>query len=293
MRLPKVKMLRQLLYWVQERQIVHLKRQNGDPWPWTKDPILQRYRFCCSYREDDKVTKWIRENWREPYKDHPNLWFAMAIARQINWPDALQAMGFPEVWDPRKALRALDKRRNGGEKVFTSAYLIGGGIPKGMAKTRYIIMNVLNPLYRYSLNHRTKIFQNNTLKETWEWLVQFHGWGKFLAYEVITDLRHTRYLCNAIDIKTWANVGPGAERGLNRLYERELRTHQNQAILLEELCTVSEWIEKNRDQSILPTWEARDAEHLFCEFDKMLRVTERQSQNRIVGLERFRHPGLI
>ena len=82
--------LRRLLDFMQERQRIYLKRQAGEPWPWTDDPILRDYRIENVFREQDRVTVWLREHWREPYAAHPNLWFAMAVARQINWPDTLE-----------------------------------------------------------------------------------------------------------------------------------------------------------------------------------------------------------
>lgn len=291
-KLPVKPMLKVFLNWVEERQRVHLRRESGEPPPWTNNPILRKYRFCSTYREDDRVTKWIREHWREPYAQHPNLWFAMCIARQINWPDSLEAIGFPETWEPRKVLKILNQRMKDRKKTFTSAYLLGGGNNTGLSKVEYIINHVLNPVYR-KFSVGTVLHANATLQAVWETLIQFHGWGKFLAYETVTDLRHTRYLCNAPDINTWANAGPGAQRGLNRLYRRELNQSHPQTQLLEELLLLNTWVTENRDVKLLPTWEARDTEHCSCEFDKMLRAVERERDGKTVGLERFKPPGLV
>ena len=297
LKLPGKPMLRVFLNWVEERQRVHLRRESGEPPPWTDNPILRKYRFCSTYREDDRVTKWIREHWREPYKDHPNLWFAMCIARQINWPDSLEAIGFPETWEPRKVLKILNRRMKDKKKTFTSAYLLGGGNNTGLSKPEYIVNHVLNPVWKsYWKNIRMPEmfpgFSQPELQDMFEWLIQFHGWGKFLAYETVTDLRHTRYLCNAPDINTWANAGPGAQRGLNRLYKRELNKSHSQSQLLEELLLLNSWVIENRDTRLLPTWEARDTEHGLCETDKMLRAKEREAAGKVSGLERF-HAGLL
>jgi hypothetical protein len=294
---PPVKMLRQMLNFMHERQRVYLKRQAGEPWPWTKDPILRRFRFCCVYRENDRVTKWIRENWREPYADHPNLWFALCLARQINWPDTLEAVGFPAKWDPRRVLRVIERRRAAHQKIYTSAYLLGGGNFTGWSKPRYTVMGILNPLWKkgaLAMHPPIQSAPENlaTLRGYHEWLTTFHGFGKFLAYEVVTDLRHTRYLCHAPDIMTWANIGPGAQRGLNHLYGREPMSGHSQVQLLNELLSVQEWITANRDPEILPTIEARDVEHSLCEYWKLVRAAQRIREGRVTGLESFRPPGL-
>ncbi len=286
-------MLKKLLAFIEERRRIRIKRESCEPWPWTKDIILQQYRFCEVYRELDRVTTWIRKNWREPYAQHNNLWFAMCIARQINWPDSLEAIGFPERWEPKRVRKILEKRKLDGKKVYTSAYLLGGGNTQGVSKIEYTV-KILDNVWK-SFHKVTPTFTDFQwpLQGVFEWLLQFHGFGKFLSYEVVTDLRHTRYLEHAVDKMTWANIGPGAQRGLNRLYERELHATHPQAQLLEELLLVMDWIVRERNTDLLPTWEARDMEHCECEWDKRERAEERLKAGKIVGLERFRPPGLL
>ena len=281
---PRVGMLRLLLRWMHERQQIYQRRQAGAPPPWTTDPILRQYKACNVYREQDKVTRWIRENWQEPFATHPNLWFAMCIARHINWPPTLAEIGFPEEWNPRRVLRVMERRVARGQKVYSGAYLLGGGNREGLKKPRYTIMNVLNPVFRAVTTGKQtppwedgKHIEEVTLEAVHAWLLQFWGWGRFLAYETVTDLRHTRYLCNAPDIMTWANAGPGAQRGLNRIYGRELRSHHKADQLLDEMRTM----------------EIRDIEMSLCELDKFCRAKERLAAGKIVGLDRYVPPGLV
>ncbi len=112
-----------------------------------------------------------------------------------------------------------------------------------------------------------------TLQATWEWLKKVDLLGDFMAYEIVTDLRHTDLLCNAPDIMTWANPGPGAMRGLNRIHGRDLggRGNRDQFIKeMQELLKASRfkkyWLEDWQ------RWEMRDVEHTLCEFDKYERV---------------------
>ena len=77
------------VYWITEREAIRKRREAGEPAPWTTDPILAAYRFCNVWREDDAVTRHIAWTWRDPYSDDPHLWFAMTVARLINWPDTL------------------------------------------------------------------------------------------------------------------------------------------------------------------------------------------------------------
>ncbi len=262
---------------MKERHTIYLKRKAGKLWPWTKDKILQDYRFCNIFRELDTVTKWINDNWRIPFKDHPNLWFAMAIARQINWPDTLSEIGFPTKWDPKRVKKIMYARKKKKQKVYTGAYMLTA--VKCRTKAEYTIDKILTPLYK---NKKVIPQKGDTLQEAWHRFLPCEGFGKFLAFEVITDLRHTRYLKNATDILTWANPGPGAYRGLNRIFghkleqKRSLEALEEMQFLLKESKKKINW--PNDKQ--YPRLEMRDIEHTLCEFDKYERVRLDQGRPR-------------
>jgi hypothetical protein len=52
-------------YWISERHSIFLRRQEGKPKPWTDDPILRDYKFTNPFRENDRGTVWLRENFLE------------------------------------------------------------------------------------------------------------------------------------------------------------------------------------------------------------------------------------
>ena len=69
----------QFLYWFKERHQIYLKRQRGEPPPWTDDEVLQSYYFTNPYREHDKTTvvqgqamlSWDQLFGREPGRVNP------------------------------------------------------------------------------------------------------------------------------------------------------------------------------------------------------------------------------
>lgn len=107
-----------------------------------------------------------------------------------------------------------------------------------------------------------------------------------MAYEVVTDLRHTRYLNEAPDIYSWANAGPGAIRGLNRLHGRDLgakpKPEATNREMFDLMNDLNDWAEPGFTQTFgprldggedtFPRFEMRDIEHCLCEFDKYERV---------------------
>ncbi len=260
-------------YYINERHFIYTLRQEGKPYPWSGDKILTTYSFCNVFRELDTVTIWLRQNWREPYDGHPNLPFAMSMARQINWPDTLEEVGFPITWEPERIKTIMQERMDRGEKVYTGAYMLTGTL--GGPKVAQTIDKILTPLYE---NPPTLYPQS--LEDTWREYLPYIGFSGFMAYEVVTDLRHTKHLQQAQDIMTWANAGPGAKRGLNRIHGRKLswttrsKNHFNTEMI--------ELLELSPDylQEHVPALEMRDIEHCLCEFDKYERARLGQGRPR-------------
>lgn len=283
-----------------KRHDIYLARQANRPKPWTDDYILRDYRFCNVYRELDTVTIWIRKNIRERYWDHPNLWFMLAIARRINWPPTLQYLMEPGLkvggawplrdYDPEIMMRRLDSRTADGEQVYTGAYMITaqtGAAHTGQTKSRTTAYANLGKLW--DARGEVEPLLHGSLEQAFNAILgRGFAWGPFMTYEVVTDLRHTRYLSQAEDIHTWANAGPGAIRGLNRLCGEPL-TKQPAPILtlraMGELLGLSRKRTYWPNSSKYPTLEMRDIEHCLCEFDKYERVRLGE------GAPRSKYPG--
>jgi hypothetical protein len=250
--------------YINERHNIYLHHQKRDPFPWTEDEILQTFSFCNVFRELDTVTIWIRQNWRELYPDHPNLPFAMSMARQINWPDTLEELGFPEHWNPERVKAIMQDRMNRREKVYTGAYMLTGTL--GGTKVEQTTDKILTPLYE-----NPPPIHHNSLQNTWAEYLPYAGFSGFMAYEVVTDLRHTKHLENAEDIMTWANAGPGANRGLNRIHNRELKKTIKKEQLTEEMMDLLDYSVEILEPHV-PPLEMREIEHCLCEFDKYERT---------------------
>jgi hypothetical protein len=112
-----------------------------------------------------------------------------------------------------------------------------------------------------------------TLHAVWEGLQRYTGWGPFMAYQVVVDMRWTRYLQNAPDIQTWAALGPGSRRGLNRLMGRDPKAPLSQEQGLEEMLELRRLLGKT---GVLAPWlvlpDLSDVQNCLCETDKWMRV---------------------
>jgi hypothetical protein len=279
-----------LIYFINERHHIYLRRQAGSKPPWTSDPILANYRFCNVFRELDRTTTWIREHWRDPMDRTASvteLWFWMVVARLFNWIPTLQVLNrfVPSAWNPDRVQTILEIQKEEGNKIYTSAYMLRGPAGGG-DKIEYTVWKILQPLWDAQLNFELYLEDYKPgLQDLSKWFQNFHGIGPFLAYEIVTDLRHTRYLRDAPDINSWANAGPGAIRGLNRLLGRPLKSRMKQEEALHLMTGLLDnlnrrhrvpWGDKHKYIALapwIPQLELRDVEHSLCEVDKYLRVT--------------------
>lgn len=284
-----------LLQFMRERHRIYLRRfVEKLPPPWTEDPILQRYKFCNIYRELDRVTVWIREHIREPYAQHPQLWFMLAAARQINWPDTLAELiedrrgAWPRRagrWSPERACKIMRARAARGDKVYTGAYMIrGAGRNKGPReaadKPHYTVYRVLVPLWEQRKDLSSKF--KHTLRGGFEALRARYGWGDFMAAQVIADLKYTPGLSMAPDWWDWAVLGPGSRRGLTRVLGDEITHGYSEDEALQHLGWVREYVEKHSDLERLCL---QDVQSALCEYDKYerTRLGEGRPRSRFNG----------
>lgn len=301
--------------YARERHSTHLRRAAGlPPASWTADPILQQYRFCNVFRELDRTTIWFRENVRDPLRSSSDVLLATVLFRwfnrivtgeQIFCQTDLEYMPPATPWEVALATNTtLPLRRGirGKGPYVTGSYIIK--TPDGMSKLDGVLWCVEQFMLReYSMPgigpalgwQQAASLEPDacvTMEMMWQWLRQFPYLGDFMSYEVVTDLRHTALLERATDIMTWANPGPGAMRGLNRIHGRDL----NKRVLKEQACRemqellamsqdwrywprpgtpVADWATswgRAEMTGSWPAWEMREVEHTLCEFDKYERA---------------------
>jgi hypothetical protein len=319
--------------YARERHKVALLKMAECPRPWTLDPILAQYRFTNVYRELDKTTMWFKKHVRDPLRNQPEVLLATVVFRMLNRIETGEALfcqtvmgdreaGGSTAWEYymagegtkvnllKQAIRAYVGPRG---PYVTGAYIIS--TPPGHAKLdgvmRIIDQFATRLCDKPSCGHADWMCCARRLLESrgelrmqgvFDWLRQFPYLGTFHSYEIVTDLRHTALLDRAPDILTWANMGPGARRGLNRIAGRQrvgrgLRDGWGTPIPAQQALDEMQWLLKlSRDarhwpqenkrmkggimSELWPRWEMREVEHTLCEFDKYERVRTGEGKPR-------------
>lgn len=255
-----------LTFWefVTERHAIYLRRQAGQPWPWTENKILQEYYFCNIFRELDKTTIWFKDNVREPLANYFDVVMATVIFRWFNRVDTGEKLlkhNLYRQWHTPTALLLLENQH----PVVTGAYIIK--TPNGMDKLNGVCW-CIDQMWNKRLEIRDYMTDVHYLQDAWQYISKFPYQGPFMSYEVVTDLRHTCVLRSARDIHGWANIGPGAARGLGYL-----KLAPTQQALLKLLG------ESTRAFMYGPM-EMRDIEHSLCEYAKYRNAGTSQPMKR-------------
>lgn len=254
-------------YWILERENIRNQRRLKMPPPWTTDPILSQYRFCNVVRIDDKVSQWLLKNWYIPYRDHPNMLAAVALARFFNLPLSLEAItdrvfreGRPDWAGIRSRLQRLKKLGT----VFNAAYMVRGN--DGVDKVESVVTYNVMPLFR-----RKGVLAPRSMEETWRNVSAVHGYGSFMAGQIVADLRWA--VSGAwSDRREWAPMGPGSRRGMNRVLERPVNSPMTQEEFLSHLTDLRYKIGPRLPEGINERMEAIDWQNVMCEHDKYERT---------------------
>jgi len=271
-----------LFDWANERESIRILKDSREPSPWSTDPILNQYRFCNVYREQDRVTKWVKKNVRDAYADSPNLWIMILLTRIINWPGTIEAIikdpisGWPDTkYNGAKISATMEKYKMLHSKMYTGAYMVRAEANKKVEwyswpKERYVAEIVVGGAWE-----RRKILQHaatTTIENFVQLLVECYGVGPFIAYQTAVDLTWCEgWLDEAEDLNTWAMCGPGTTRGLNRLAGRQVSAHPKESVLLSELGELYEAQDFYLDSYMEPI-RLSDITNCCCEFDKYERV---------------------
>lgn len=279
-------------HFMEERELIRLRREAGQPWPWSQDKILQTYSFTNLRRYHDRTSEFLRKKLYSPNRRSSPIDILMNCAtfRYFGTTRFAEAVGWGqhEKWNDaerrfKNLVKVAGNMRASGQKPFTAAYVIsnlGRSDPK-----EQVVADCLRALRR---NAERVVEQRSVgwkaASDRMSQVLGFKGSG-FMTKETLLDTMFCDFWPNRLSVHglaltvpndwdEWTPVGPGSIRGAARLLgwsdPSDARLDQ------QETRDVIMWLHEMQKSN----WDERKYGHLYphdiqfqlCEFDKYERV---------------------
>ena len=268
-------------YWelAAKRQEIFFTRYDGNPPPWSDDPILQTYKFTNAYRASDRVSQYLIS--KVIYSDEftkEDLLLRILLFKFFNRIGTWQLLeaNFGRIvvdsFSAPKFSRALTRAASSGSRVYTAAYIMPSGMGGGRHYPRKHLMHLhlLNKMIEDGLPN--KLGEARSMKEAFEALLGYPTIGPFLAYQYVTDLNYSPLL--NFEEMEFVVPGPGAKEGIRKCFSDP--GGLTEADIIRVVADRQEVEFERLGISFKSLWGRRlqliDCQNLFCEVDKYARV---------------------
>lgn len=268
------------LYWyfACERQNIFWKKLNNEPAPWTNDRILQQYKFCNSYRFNDRVSQYLIKNViynGKKYSAEDTL-FRIILFKLFNlestWELLTDCFGdiTLENFDASKYSKVLNEAINSGNKIYNDAYISCANKVFGYDRKHD---NHLALLYKMFVKDKmqNKILNCITMKEAFEIIKSYPLIGNFMAYQLVTDINYS-------DVVNWQEneftvAGPGSQRGIKKCFIDKEGMSDEEIIKYMYENQDKEFARLNLNFKRIGNRSLQliDCQNIFCELDKYCR----------------------
>lgn len=267
-------------YWkfAAERQNIFFNRLRGNSKPWTNDPILQKYKFCNTYRASDRVSQFLIRN--VIFKGNQleeEVIFRTLLFRMFNKIETWEFLesSFGEIstsnFDIELYGDALLQRRHSGQPIFGNAFILCANKAFGYDQKH---LNYLALIRHMVLQDHvpSQVVRAKSLQEIFNLIRSYPLLGNFMAYQMSVDLNYS----DAVDFSEndFTVAGPGAERGIKKCFSSTSGKTSDYVI---------RWMVDNQESeferlgiNFQTLWgrplHCIDCQGLFCETDKYSRV---------------------
>ena len=110
--------------------------------------------------------------------------------------------------------------------------------------------------------------------------VASEGLGSFMRGQIVADLKYLPFMLEVPDWNTWATPGPGSQRGLNIVYERDMDTPWPKGEWLMSLQALSDLVTPMLKGYGMDRLHNQDLQNCLCEWSKYTKVATGQGRPR-------------
>lgn len=288
-------------YWkfAAARQDIFFKRFENDKYPWTKDTILQSYKFTNVYRASDRVSQYLigkviySNEW-----GFEDIFFRVLLFKTFNkistWEFLEKRIGeiSYRTFSVGKYASVLHELSQAGKVIYSGAYMMASG-KSFFHQEKKFENHLLLIAYMMKQKLPSKISNANTMKEVFKLLLEFPTIGSFLAYQYTIDLNYSNRLF--FDENDFVMPGPGAISGIQKCFQFKGQINEEKIIRYMVDNQEKEFERLGLDFQTL--WgrplHLIDCQNLFCEVDKYARIAHPEinsAQNRKRIKQRYKLP---
>lgn len=268
------------LYWyfACERQNIFWKKINGDPAPWTHDKILQEYKFCNSYRVNDRVSQYLLKNviYNGNNYNYEDMLFRIILFKLFNKESTweLLSKNFGDIllknFNTKKYSIILENAISNGTKIYNDAYISCANKAFGYDRKHDNHLALLDKMFNID-KMQDKIIKCNTMQDAFNIIKGYPLIGNFMAYQLVTDINYSSFVNWKENEFTVA--GPGSLRGIKKCFI-DKGTMTNEDIIKYMYMHQDEEFKRlnlnfkrigNRPLQLI------DCQNIFCELDKYCR----------------------
>lgn len=269
-------------YWwfAAERQNVFHKRLEGQPAPWTSDPVVAANKFTNAYRASDRASQFLIRNviYRNDLPDSPiEVVFRILLFKFFNKIETWELLEHTLGEITYKSYkfdhydRVLSQAMSTGKKIYSAAYIMPPSSSVfGYPAKHQNHLRLLERMVKDDLAKR--LSRQKTMQGAFELLKSYPSIGNFLAYQFITDINYSEV--TDFSEMDFVVPGPGALDGLKKCFTD--RANLNEAQLIRMMAENQEQEFERLGIKFQSLWGRRlqliDCQNLFCEIDKYARV---------------------
>jgi len=268
-------------YWkfAVKRQNAFFSRIEGSRGPWSSDPILNEFKFTNAYRSSDRVSQYLIKNviYSKSWSLEDTV-FRILLFKLFNKIETWELLEtqFGEVslttFDIDRYDKALEKAMSSGGAIYSAAYIIPSGSNKkyvGVRKHRFHLL-LLDSLIKSKTP--SQLHKSSTMEAAFHVLLNVESFGRFLAYQFITDLNYSEWL--DYSESEFVVPGPGALDGIRKCFTSFGDYSESDIIrmMMEEQDINFERLGLNFKSLWGRPLQLIDCQNLFCEVDKYSRV---------------------
>ena len=268
------------LYWyfACERQNIFWKKINGDPAPWTHDKILQEYKFCNSYRVNDRVSQYLLKNviYNGNNYNYEDMLFRIILFKLFNKESTweLLSKNFGDIllknFNTKKYSIVLENAISNGTKIYNDAYISCANKAFGYDRKHDNHLALLDKMFNID-KMQDKIIKCNTMQDAFNIIKGYPLIGNFMAYQLVTDINYSAFVNWKENEFTVA--GPGSLRGIKKCFIDKGTMTNEDIIKYMYMHQDKEFRRLNLNFKRIGNRPLQliDCQNIFCELDKYCR----------------------